>query len=247
MRTKSQDEFLHEFHSRVLCMHGIPTQVYSDMGSEFRNTGLNDLCAAYKINQKFTSGYSPSQNGFAERQVQNVVNCLRASINEAGTGWADLLPQITFNLNNSICRATGFSPYYLVHGRIPKTLALQYDLEIKHDNGDTVFSKWVKDQTLTQQVAFDNANDFEDITRQAVNANRAPIKPVQVGDMAYMFQPPHKETDNLKLEATFIGPFVITDVLERGNVLLKNAKTLKTHPYPVHLSRLKLARNMKDD
>ena len=246
LRTKSQNEFLSAFHANVLCVHGIPSNIYSDRGPEFLNAGMRALCSSYGINQQFTSGYSASFNGLVERRVSDVLNVLRTSVHLAAKSWAEMLPQITFNINTTVCKATGYSSFYIVYGRLPKSLSLLHNIDYAMNTKDPMFSQIVQNQTLTQQIVLDYASDFEDITRQAVNAHRPKTSEAQIGDFVYLFKPPAAGVDNQKLKAIYTGPFVIVDVLPRGNVMLKNATTLRTYPYPVHMSRLKLAKYLKD-
>jgi glycosylphosphatidylinositol phospholipase D len=230
----------------VLCLHGLPRSIFSDRGSEFVNRVLSELCSVYGIKQSFTAGYSANANGVCERQIQNIIGALRSSINNTGANWSALLPQITFNLNTSVSKATQHSPYFLIFGRKPKNLSLLHEIDTITANKAPVLEQIIQGQTLGQQIAFDQTNDFEDINRQRINATRPRSCNVKIGDFVYLYKPAINENDNQKLTARYTGPMLVSDILSRGNCQLKDPVTMKIYPYNVQVSRLNLAKDLKE-
>jgi transposase InsO family protein len=244
LRTKSQNEVVQGFYFEIICKHGSPSSLFSDRGSEFVNKVMAQLCSVFGIKQYFTSGYCSAANGISERSIQSIVNALRTSINDTGANWSSLLPQITYNLNTSVSKSSKYSPFFLLYGRKPKNLTLLHEIDEITAKNAPVLQQIIEGQTLAQQIAFDNINEYEDINRQHINATRPRIWPVKVGDFVYLFKPAINENDNQKFCAKFQGPYLITDLLPKGNCILKNPENLKIYPHPVHVSRLTLAKNL---
>lgn len=247
LRTKSQQEVINAFYRNHVCIHGIPQTIYSDRGTEFKNVAFNSICKLYNIKQSFTSGYSSSSNGLAERQIQNVINALRTSMHSAETSWNELLPQVTFNINNSVCRATNFSPFFLVYGRHAKTLQIHHDIENIGKSEMSELAKIIQNQTIAHQVAFQFNEFYDDMNKQSIDATRSFKDQIQIGSMVYLYKPVSDDVSNSKMAAHYNGPYVVIDLLPRHNVQLKHCMTGRVLTDPVHVSRLKLAKYMQQN
>ena len=105
----------------VFCRQGIPESFLTDRGCEFDNQGLATLAEELGIDKKRVSPLHPQANGTVERLNRTVGGMLRKSANELGEDWDLQIPFIRFNYMNHDHESTGYSPFYLAHGRLPRT------------------------------------------------------------------------------------------------------------------------------
>ncbi|UYV66672.1 K02A2.6-like, partial [Cordylochernes scorpioides] len=105
----------------VLLKHGAPRELISDRGRTFISRTLkeiNDLCG---IIHRFTSAYHPQTNGLTERLNKTLADMLSMYVDVEQRNWDAVLPYVTFAYNTSQQESSGFSPFYLIHGRDVET------------------------------------------------------------------------------------------------------------------------------
>ena len=104
----------------IIARFGAPAEVLTDQGSEYQGA-FEDLLAKCFIDHRTTSAQHPQANGAAERVVQVVKKGLRKYCLLAGNAdtWDEWLPWRVLGYRCSPQKATGFSPYYLLHGVHP--------------------------------------------------------------------------------------------------------------------------------
>ena len=103
--------FVHAFG-----VHGLPATVRSDEGKEFVNAALTSLYRRWGIEPITTGGYRPWANP-VERYHRYLNSSMTVLSTTFGEDWTRYLQAAVFSYNSSVCRSTGYSPYYLFHGR----------------------------------------------------------------------------------------------------------------------------------
>ena len=246
MKRKTQDQFFQGFFENVLCKHGVAAKLFTDRGREFCNTLFNTLCKTYKIEQSFTSGYHSQSNGIAERMIQNIVNLLRVTVNKAGSDWDKLLPQLTFQLNATVCKTTGFSPHFLMYGTNPRTF--QLDTQILNDTDDQTSVEYINTIRQNQKVAWEAAAELTQQNqikmKQYYDRDKANDK-ITAGSHVYLYRPTTELNAKSKFAPFYVGPFQCVKVLKNHRVQIRNLETGNLYPHPVHKSRLKPALHFK--
>ena len=87
---------------------GVPQVVVTDNGKEFKNSVVATAFEQLGIDHHFVPVYSPSSNGFIERQHRTINVALRALNDE--TNWSLHLPLITAEINNAFLEGSPFTP-----------------------------------------------------------------------------------------------------------------------------------------
>jgi hypothetical protein len=65
----------------------------------------------------FASVYHPQSNGVVERANGKIFTAIKKRLLDDKKGkWADQLPEVVWALNTIECRATGFTPFCMLHG-----------------------------------------------------------------------------------------------------------------------------------
>ncbi|EYC04967.1 hypothetical protein Y032_0084g1698 [Ancylostoma ceylanicum] len=96
-----------------------PDILLSDRGAEFENTIVASLCDLMGIQQHFTKGYCPREDGLTERMNGTIVRMLKKKT-VVPTEWDVTLPTVVYAYNACPHEATGESPHFLLYGQDPK-------------------------------------------------------------------------------------------------------------------------------
>ncbi|KAJ8483236.1 hypothetical protein ONZ45_g14668 [Pleurotus djamor] len=102
----------------ILCRWGAVEEIVSDNGSPFVKA-VDFLAKTYGIHHIRISAYNSQANGIIERQHFPVREALSKACNGDEKKWVSVAPSVFWAERVSIVKATGFSPYYMVHGVEP--------------------------------------------------------------------------------------------------------------------------------
>jgi hypothetical protein len=92
------------------------TELHSDGGGEFDNEILSEVCRLAGVAKVKTTPYEPSSNP-VERFHRTMHSLLAKVISEHQRDWDAYVAYATFCYNTSVHRSTGYTPYFLMHGR----------------------------------------------------------------------------------------------------------------------------------
>ena len=106
--------FLH----RIILRYGIVQEVVTDNGPSFQKE-FKVLLADYGVKQIKISPYNSQANGVVERGHYNIREALVKLCGKDLSQWPLLVPAVCYADRITIRRATGFSPFYLLHGVHP--------------------------------------------------------------------------------------------------------------------------------
>jgi len=109
------------FLREVCKLHGLPTEIISDMDAKFSGEFWESLCKLLGIKRKMSTAYHPQTDGQTERTNQVLEGYLRNFVNYDQDDWYQLLPLAEFAYNNSATNAHGMSPFFANYGYHPQT------------------------------------------------------------------------------------------------------------------------------
>lgn len=118
------------FHQDVIRLHGLPSILVSDRGSQFTSKFWSSLCQTLKVQHKKSSAYHPQTNGQTERVNACIEQYLRCYSTHLQENWAEMLPLAEFSYNNSLSSSTGVSPFYANYGYHPTYLPPNLGLSV---------------------------------------------------------------------------------------------------------------------
>ncbi len=116
--------------------------------------------------------------------------CLRTLINHAQTDWEEKLPNIEFQMNCATNQSTGFAPFVLDMGRMPRSplSSVTSDSQLKPDVGNVspevlkqASARFIDNLKANLTEARDENILAQEQQRAAANAHRRPEKFI-VGD-----------------------------------------------------------------
>lgn len=102
----------------ILCRWGAVEEIITDNGTPFVKA-VDYLAKTYGIHHIRISPYNSQANGLVERQHYNVREAISKACDGDEKKWVSVAPAVFWAERVSIVKATGFSPYYMVHGVEP--------------------------------------------------------------------------------------------------------------------------------
>ena len=117
------------------------------------------MCSFAQVKKLCTSPYHPETNGQCERFNATLISMLGTLPSHAKKNWQEWVTTLTHAYNCTVSPVTGFSPYFLMFGRILK-LPLDIDLGIpKGKQEPTSQQNYAQKLHSKLQWAFQKAQD----------------------------------------------------------------------------------------
>jgi hypothetical protein len=190
----------------IVRLHGVPTSIVSDRDAKFTSKFWRELHRLTGTKLLMSTSFHPQTDGSSERAIRNVTQILHAIVDPTQRDWVYLLPMIEFAINSSISASTGFAPFELNYGYIPRMGGIEPEPTEYPGVRDFV-------NKALENIALAHDNIIEARVRATYYANKGRWAevPYDEGDLVYL------STKNLnlpkgrarKLALKFIGPYKI--------------------------------------
>jgi len=229
------------FMKHVVREHGMPSRIVSDRDARFTATFWQSFWARLGTKLAMSTAYHPQTDGQTENANRTLETILRSTVDFNQTNWDELLPAAEMAVNNAKNATTGYSPFYLDTGRemqMPLDVSMDplYDA---HDNpaATDALERWSR----ALQTARTNIESAQQ--RQIKYADlRRRVLTFRVGDRVLL------SIKNLslvgdgrrskKLTARFVGPYRVSEIVNRNAYRLELPPELKIHPV-INVTQLK--------
>lgn len=225
----------------VVLKHGAPNEMISDRGRNFLSNLVKDINQLCQTSHLLTTAYHPQTNGLTERFNKTLADMLSMYVDVEQKNWDTILPFVTFAYNSAKQETTGFSPFFLVHGRDIQT---PLDVIFPHNAGD-------QDSNYAQHLRT-RAEEARQLAKLHILKSQAGDKrryderhrPVtyKVGDLVWVYTPVRKVGLSEKLLRRYFGPYKVTrclsDVTYEVESLESNRQRRKARDV-VHVLRMK--------
>lgn len=119
-RNQSAKQVAKKLWDNVFCIYGFPERIHSDQGANFESELLSELLRMSGVAKSHTTAYHPMGNGGTERFNRTLGNMIRALPLRSKQEWPQQIQTLTFAYNATTHETTGFAPFYLMFGRIPR-------------------------------------------------------------------------------------------------------------------------------
>jgi hypothetical protein len=200
--------------------HGAPVRLVMDNGREFKNKLCQQVCAALESKMVHITPVNPRSNGLAENQMRTLKDMLAAHCNPKQTNWADHLSAVARVYNTTVHHATGYTPFYLNHGRecaSPDTEYLTAKIKSLDDHAQSL--------AMALKMAWDTigGSTWHDKTQYLNRRTSEPLefKHYEINQLVFIKRIPRRfyrdqtESDayalSAKLQARYAGPYRIID------------------------------------
>ncbi|TFY51530.1 hypothetical protein EVJ58_g10514 [Rhodofomes roseus] len=210
--------------AEIYKLHGMPKAIISDRDVLFTSSFWSHLHRLVGVELRMSSAYHPQSDGSTERANRTVTQMLRQCISPNQRDWVTKLPAIEFAINLARSESTGYAPFFLNTGRMPRPMIW--------NNPSTDEYPAVRAYVQRVKYALMAAHDSIIAARvkQTRNANRhrRPAPFVQ-GDLVYL------STKNLslprglarKLIPKYIGPYQLLRDYGNNSFQVELSRNLK--------------------
>ncbi|KAL6495531.1 hypothetical protein OROGR_030094 [Orobanche gracilis] len=110
----------HLYFRDVYKFHGLPSTIVSDRDTRFLSHFWRSLWRLINTSLNFSSAYHPQTDGQTEVVNRSLGALLRALVGDHLKSWDTKLPQAEFAHNLATNRSTGFSPFKVIFGLLPR-------------------------------------------------------------------------------------------------------------------------------
>ncbi|GBN06508.1 Retrovirus-related Pol polyprotein from transposon 412 [Araneus ventricosus] len=121
----------------IILKHSAPREMIIDRGRSFLSNLVKDINQLCQTSHLLPTAYQPQMNGLTERFNKTLADMLSMYVDVEQRNWDTILPFVTFAYNSAKQDITGFSPFFLVHGRdieTPLDVILPHHTENHADN-----------------------------------------------------------------------------------------------------------------
>lgn len=158
---------------RYFCVFGFPERIHSDQGANFESQLISELLRVSGVRKSHTTPYHPMGNGSVERFNRTLGGMIRALSPGEKADWPRRLQTLTFMYNCAAHEMTGYPPFYLMFGRVPRLPVDVLFRTVFHDSDVTSYDKYVacltNDLREAMVIAQDHAAKEQDRHAQLYN------------------------------------------------------------------------------
>ncbi|GJV43122.1 reverse transcriptase domain-containing protein [Tanacetum coccineum] len=212
----------------IVCRFGLPGEIVSDNGKQFRDNPFKDWCEKLCIRQCFASVKHPQTNGLVERANRSLGEGIKARLDERSKDWIGELSHVLWAHRTMIKSSNGETPFSLTYGTeavipaeigMPTLRTAEVDL-IKNDEALEINLDLLEEKR--EQAAIQEAKSKAKMEKYYNSKVRGTsFKP---GDMVYRSNDASHAEDGGKLGPKWEGPYEVTESLGKGAYKLKDRK-----------------------
>jgi hypothetical protein len=234
------------YMSRIVCLHGVPKKIMSDIGSQFTSKFWEKLHESMDTKLNFSSAYHPQTDGQTKKTNQISEDMLRACALKYGKSWDKSLPYAEFSYNNSYQASIKMAPYEALYGRQCRT-----PLFWSQTGESQVFGPEVlKDAEKQVQMVHESLKVAQTRQKSYADKQKRDLS-FEVGDFVYLKVLPMRGTRRFKVKGKlaprYVGSFKIVD--RKGEVAyqLELPPQLSDVHDVFHVSQLKKCLRVKEE
>ncbi|GJS37618.1 reverse transcriptase domain-containing protein, partial [Tanacetum coccineum] len=100
----------------IVCRFGLPGEIISDNGKQFRDKPFRDWCEKLCIQQHFTSVKHPQTNGVVEKANRSLGEGVKARLGKDNKNWLEEISHVLWAHRTMIKSSNGDTPFSLTYG-----------------------------------------------------------------------------------------------------------------------------------
>ncbi|GJT33445.1 reverse transcriptase domain-containing protein [Tanacetum coccineum] len=207
---------------------GLPGEIVSDNGKQFRNNPFKDFGEKLCIRQCFASVKHPQANGLVKRANRSLGEGIKARLDERSKDWIGELSHVLWAHRTMIKSSNGETPFSLTYGTeavipaeigMPTLRTAEVDLT-KNDEALEINLDLIEEKR--EQAAIQEAKSKAKMEKYYNSKVRSTS--FRPGDMVYRSNDASHAKDGGKLGPKWEGPYEVTESLGKGAYKLKDHK-----------------------
>jgi O-acetyl-ADP-ribose deacetylase (regulator of RNase III) len=205
------------------------------------------FCRSFGIKNYFSTPFHPSPNSRCEQFGESLNKALRILTTEQ-KDWSRHLQAVAMSHRASSTSSMHLSPFEVLHAQ-PMQLFVDHGLMSEQSDSPSM-QAYMRDVApklrILHQLAMQNSEASAARNRAYRNAHATPPA-YKLADQVLLSDPTTKVGESPKLKRKWIGPYLITQVLDNYNYKLQCLKTGRDLKRPVHASRLRPLHQLDND
>lgn len=192
----------------LVLMRGLPEKIITDRGSCFTSRAFASYCKDNGIQHTLNSSRYPQANGQVERVNRTLLPLIAIATNNVELrDWDVNIKTIERDLNNTINKTTGKTPFQLLHGYIPR-----FNDGVLRALSTNQCDEWTEPSEL-QEEAREIIERKQEGWKTKFNQKRIIGPKYDVGEVVFMQRAPVHTGKPTKSQPKYRGPLVIMEVL----------------------------------
>uniref|UniRef100_A0A8C5HQZ8 Gypsy retrotransposon integrase-like protein 1 n=1 Tax=Gouania willdenowi TaxID=441366 RepID=A0A8C5HQZ8_GOUWI len=200
--------------------HGVMETLHTDMGRQFESEVVKHLCCKLGVRKTHTTPYHPKSDGMVERFNRTLIDQLAKTLLSCEGEWDCFLSEVAFAYNTSVHSSTGFTPYFLTHGREART---PVDVLLGPSGqpyaGPVSLEGFVESLLRRLETAFGLTRDNNfgaSLKQKTFYDSRMRHEPYEVGDLVWLNDPTESRR---KLAPHWKGPYLVQARLDTDGMV----------------------------
>ena len=228
---KSANSVAKALFENCILTFGPMKEIRTDMGTEYKNEVITELCKLLNIKHKTSTAYRPQTVGSVERSHRTLNEYIRTYINDQLEKWEEYIKYFNFcyNITTHSSFNDKYSPFELVFGRRQNLNEVIFKSKV-----DPIYNieNYVKELKFKLQKAHLDASNLLKISKfknkKIYDQKQNPLE-FKINDMILLKNEPYN-----KFKPIYSGPFKIIEIKE-SNIIIND---LNNHPIKVHKDRV---------
>lgn len=150
-KNQSAKEIARVLWDKNFFIYGFPERIHSDQGASFESNLISELLRVSGVKKSHTTPYHPMGNGAVEHFNRTLGGMIHALPPGEKHEWPRRLQTLTFMYNCTVHEMTGFAPFYLMFGRVPRLPVDMMFRSVLSDSTSSDYSKYVS--TLSKDLS----------------------------------------------------------------------------------------------
>nr|AAL90422.1 RH61266p [Drosophila melanogaster] len=230
---KSANTVAKAIFENFILKYGPMKTFISDMGTEYKNNVIQDMCKYMKIENLTSTAYHHQTLGTIERSHRTFNEYIRSYISADKTDWDVWIQYFTYCFNTTPSVMHNYCPYELVFGRLPR----QFANFNKADRIEPLYNieDYSKEIKFRLEIAYKRARllleKAKSYRKQLYDKKTSDFQ-LKIGDKVIL-----RNESGHKLDPVYIGPYTVETIEDRDNIVIRDKKQKKQK---VHKDRLQI-------
>ncbi|GKE52515.1 reverse transcriptase domain-containing protein [Tanacetum coccineum] len=210
----------------IVCRFGLPGEIISDNGKQFRDNPFKDWCEKLCIRQRFASVKHPQANGLVERANRSLGEGIKARLDARSKNWMEEISHVLWAHRTMIKSSNGDTPFSLTYGTeavIPAEIGMPTLRTAEVDmvqNNEALGINLDLLEERREHAAIREAKSKAKMEKYYNSKVRSTsFKP---GDLVYRSNDASRAEEVGKLGPKWEGPYEITEALGKGAYKLRD-------------------------